>query len=62
MITPVPAEVTFDGTEIPAAQITVGRLTAARLPCLTGQVVIGTPGTGIPALTLTSRPTADERG
>jgi hypothetical protein len=60
--TPRPVEVTFDGTETPAVQITVGRMTAARLPYLTGQIVISTAGTSIPALVLTGSPTADECG
>jgi hypothetical protein len=59
---PVPTEVTLDGTETPAIRITVDELTAVRLPYLTGQIVIGTPGTDIPALALTRGPTADECG
>lgn len=51
--TPRSAEVTVNGTETPAIQITVGRMTAVRLPYLTGQIVIGTPGTSVPALVLT---------
>lgn len=58
--TPAPTVVTLDGTETPAIQITVDDLTAVRLPYLTGQIVIGTPGTDIPALALTRGPAADE--
>ncbi|MCG8919831.1 hypothetical protein L6E12_29065 [Actinokineospora sp. PR83] len=54
--TPVPAEVILDGTATPAARLTVGQVTAVRLPYLTGQVVIGTAGTDIPALALTRGP------
>lgn len=54
--TPAPAEVILDGTATPAVRITVDQLTAVRLPYLTGQIVIGTPGTAIPALTLTGGP------
>jgi hypothetical protein len=60
--TPRPVEVTFNGTETPAIQITVGRMTAVRLPYLTGQIVIGIPGTSIPALVLTGPPTAGKCG
>jgi hypothetical protein len=58
--TPTPAIATLNGTATPAVQITVRQLTAVRLPYLTGQVVIGTHGTGIPALTLTRGPAAEE--
>ncbi|MCX2951570.1 hypothetical protein [Lentzea sp. NEAU-D7] len=51
--TSTPTEVTLDGTGTPAVQITVHRMTAVRVPYLTGQIVVGTAGTGVPALTLT---------
>jgi hypothetical protein len=57
----IPTEVTLDGTETPAIQITVGPWTAVRLPYLTGQIVVGTRGTGIPALALSRGTFADER-
>ncbi|MTD57601.1 hypothetical protein [Amycolatopsis pithecellobii] len=60
--TPVPVEVSFAGTETPATQLTVGRVKAVRVPYLTGQVVIGSHGTGIPALALTGEQATGERG
>lgn len=60
--TPAPAQVTLDGIDTPALRITVDELTAVRLPYLTGQIVVGTPGTDAPALTLTRGSTGDECG